>query len=342
MASTTVVSVNRDAGQAHGTNAPRVTKKKVFKARNVMVTINGTHDLPEIDMTKVKYYIFGRELAPTTGMKHLQGYVEFKGQQRLTAIKAAVGGVAHIEKRRGTQEEAVEYCKKDGDWVEGGCLKKNGRPKSIRLQDRHADLQELQEMIDEGKSDREICYEEPALWDGHKKYVADYREFKQQEEHENEMKTWATDIELNAYQQDWDARLKVQNDRKITWVNDAIGGKGKSVYSKWLITTQNAIRFTNAKTADISYAYNGEEYVIFDLSRTVDGRVNYGVIEDLKNGMLFSGKYKSRSKVYPRGPKIIIMANFAPDFSAFSADRWDYVEYPLIQGLDRNGLLYED
>ncbi len=68
-----------------------------------------------------EYYVAGREVCPDTGRKHFQGYVRFKHAKSLSAAKALLGDpAAHLEGRRGTEREAADYCKKDGDYVERG------------------------------------------------------------------------------------------------------------------------------------------------------------------------------------------------------------------------------
>jgi hypothetical protein len=116
--------------------------------------------------------------------------------------------------------------------------------------------------------------------------------------------------------------LRKHNERQITWVNDPVGNNGKTWLAKYLLINQNAAYFTNSRSADVCYSYNREEIIIFDLTRSLEGHVNYSIIEQLKNGILFSSKYKSKTKVFEI-PKIIIMANFKPDETKLSQDRWD-------------------
>jgi len=113
------------------------------------------------------------------------------------------------------------------------------------------------------------------------------------------------------------------DDRKVIWYYDEIGNNGKTWLSKYLLAKGDAAYFTNGKTTDISHAYNGERIVIFDFSRTLDGKVNYGAIESVKNGVLFSPKYNSTTKVFSC-PWVICMANFKPNFAALSRDRWSF------------------
>lgn len=95
--------------------------------RNCCFTINNPTDADIICLVDplVSYYIYGREIAPETQTPHLQGYIEFTKQLNLRAVKKILPR-AHIEIRRGTQSQAIEYCKKDGDFVESGEKKKAG------------------------------------------------------------------------------------------------------------------------------------------------------------------------------------------------------------------------
>lgn len=71
------------------------------------LTIRGTLQ-PTVD-----YYVYQKELAPTTFHVHWQGYLELNRQLTMTTIKQEVfhDDTVHIEKRRGTQKQAVDYCK---------------------------------------------------------------------------------------------------------------------------------------------------------------------------------------------------------------------------------------
>ena len=85
------------------------------------------------------------------------------------------------------------------------------------------------------------------------------------------------------------------------------------------------VRFENGKNADIRYAYIYEPIVIFDFSRSVEERVNYEIIESIKNDIFFSSKYESGMKLF-NVPHVIIFANFYPDQNKLSLDRWDIRE----------------
>lgn len=64
------------------------------------------------------YLIIGKETGES-GTPHLQGYIEFPSNRRLNALKK-IHAAIHWEVRRGTAQEAADYCKKDGDFTEQG------------------------------------------------------------------------------------------------------------------------------------------------------------------------------------------------------------------------------
>ena len=115
--------------------------------------------------------------------------------------------------------------------------------------------------------------------------------------------------------------LKTQNDREILWIYDKKGNNGKTVLCKQLSMHHGAAVYNNAGKKDISYAYDYQPIVAFNLTRTTQGRVNYEVMESLKDGLLFSSKYESTMKVFTP-PKLVVMSNSLPDFSSMSEDRW--------------------
>lgn len=59
-----------------------------------------------------------------------------------------------------------------------------------------------------------------------------------------------------------------------------------------------------------------------DLTRSQENMLNYGMIESFKNGVFFSPKYNSITKIF-KPVKMIIFANWLPDKEKLSEDRWD-------------------
>lgn len=91
----------------------------------------------------IRYLVLQKEKCPTSNREHYQGYCELSNQKRLSTIKDLFDdNTMHVEKRRGTAQEASNYCKKvesriDGPW-EYGTISSPGRRTDI-----HAAVEEL-------------------------------------------------------------------------------------------------------------------------------------------------------------------------------------------------------
>ncbi len=101
--------------------------------RNIAVTINNYTDddikrIKDNYPSKIKYLILGKEIAPTTGTPHIQGYIEFKDKITIDQLKKIIPN-GHITERRKTQQDNIVYCRKDGDFEELGTPKSAGRPR---------------------------------------------------------------------------------------------------------------------------------------------------------------------------------------------------------------------
>lgn len=132
---------------------------------------------------------------------------------------------------------------------------------------------------------------------------------------------FSEDVTLRKWQQEEVDLLEEQNKRTVRWVWDKDGNKGKSVLTDWLIDEKNAFFCEGGQYKDIAYAYQNQEYVVFDLPRTNEDFVPYKAIESLKNGRMFSSKYTSCMKRF-KPAKVIIFANFPPNEAKLSKDRW--------------------
>ena len=66
-----------------------------------------------------KYAIAGRETAPSTGTRHLQGYIQFPNPRSVAAVRKLFTG-CHLEIAKGSPVQCRKYCIKDGDFIECG------------------------------------------------------------------------------------------------------------------------------------------------------------------------------------------------------------------------------
>ena len=212
--------------------------------RNACITINNTHQMStNVDTTHIKYYIFGRERAPNAGTLHLQGHVEFTRPMCYTAIKRAFDNdTIHIEQRRGTQDQAINYCRKeDKEPFEFGEPKSNGRPKGRKTLQIHEELQEVIEMVKVGATPEEILEKEPAFYYRYKSVIMDLDHKYKYQKINLENKAWALSLVLNERQKEMLQAVEQQTDRQVTWIFDKDGGSGKSWYSKYMIIMHHAI-----------------------------------------------------------------------------------------------------
>lgn len=99
------------------------------KFRNVCFTMFDfkINELQEKLQEACTYYVIGKERCPNTGKRHLQGYCEFKNPRKPKKVL----GECHFETRKGTAEEAANYCKKEENFLEWGTISRQGTRSDI-------------------------------------------------------------------------------------------------------------------------------------------------------------------------------------------------------------------
>lgn len=119
------------------------------------------------------------------------------------------------------------------------------------------------------------------------------------------------------------------DNRKIHWYYDYTGNIGKSYLFKYICLTNNNIIIADGKKDNIFNQINTlltnnkePEIILLDVPRTNEDYFNYGAIEQIKNGCIYSGKYEGGVCLF-KIPHIIIFANFEPDLNKWSEDRYD-------------------
>jgi len=123
--------------------------------RNVCFTWNNPPETAEATLRAWKpmtYCCFGREKGESE-TPHLQGYAELRSDHSWDKVHRALPGV-HVEARKGTQQQATAYCKKDGDWVEWGTPKESAQGK-------RTDLQKVADLVKSGAPVKRVAEEYP-------------------------------------------------------------------------------------------------------------------------------------------------------------------------------------
>lgn len=118
-----------------------------------------------------------------------------------------------------------------------------------------------------------------------------------------------------------------REDRKIHWYWDLEGNKGKTYLAKYLACKKGTV-VCSGKKGDIfnqvnTCIQNGikPEILIADISRSEFNKISYTALEQVKNGMLYSGKYEGGLCIFP-SPIVVVFANALPDNTKLSTDRW--------------------
>lgn len=270
----------------------------------------------------MNYLVVGNEKCPETGRDHWQCYVQFRKKVRFGAVKAIFGDSIHIEVSRGSDEDNFRYCTKDGDYYQYGTRVNTagGQRSDLSAACEAATTMTLDQLMENEEHQQVVAR--------HMQYFRQLYANRASQAGKDAFKRALAGSDLRPWQS---ALLDIVKespcDRKIYWCHDACGGTGKSFMAKYLVAFHDAIIYTNGKLADMACAYKHEPVVIVDLARCAKDNMDhwYQFMESLKNGVLFSSKYESTTKLF-KSPHVIVFANFCPDeqerLSKLSADRW--------------------
>ena len=117
------------------------------KSKNYCFTMNNYEGTELVDSIECAYIIYGKEVG-ASGTPHLQGLVRWNNERSLAATIKALPG-CHVEVTK-SLFDAIEYCKKEGDWTERGTPPKTDKQKGEGEKERYKRARSLAE---EGKFD---------------------------------------------------------------------------------------------------------------------------------------------------------------------------------------------
>lgn len=266
--------------------------------------------------SNLKYLVFGREVGDS-GTPHLQGFVLFSRSVRLTNVRALISARGHFEAARGSNDQAATYCKKDGDFEEYGSYASE--------QGKRNDFEAFKQWVLEQPfkpTAALIALEFPGLFIKYGR-IMEWIDL-----------IYPIDIgvvgELRPWQRSLDADLMADpDDRRIFFVVDTEGGKGKTWFVRyWLSKNQDLTQILSiGKRDDLAYVIDeSKRYFLFDVPRSSSEFLQYTVLEKLKDRVVFSPKYGSRTKFLAHLPHVVVFMNEYPDMTKLSRDRYVVLE----------------
>lgn len=130
-------------------------------------------------------------------------------------------------------------------------------------------------------------------------------------------------------------------DRKMLWIYDAVGNKGKTKFAKFLCYHMNAICLGYAHSTDaLNMVFNNQNRRIYvwNLTRAKPATLSeydlYSAMESVKDGLFFNSKYNTGQCIM-NCPHVVVFANKLPEYGQISADRWKVLEIKEDLTLDR-------
>lgn len=119
--------------------------------RNFCFTLNNytSEDIANLLQFSKNYIIFSKEIAPTTGTPHLQGYIQTENQTTIRALSKKLQRCA-IFIAKGTVEENQLYIRKNNNQE----VHEQGTP---TYQGNRTDLETIRDLVINGKTMQDIC-----------------------------------------------------------------------------------------------------------------------------------------------------------------------------------------
>ncbi len=297
------------------------------RSRNYMFTVNNyTED--NIESLKAALFVkrgtLGREVGPQCGTPHIHVVLWLKYAMTWMQLQKKVAKLgfnpANLEKVK-WDKKAKEYSQKGGDVEEWGAPEK--------APGKRTDYEACMKLAKkDGCTKEEVQDAFPGLWIRHHKAIQMIMSGAVVKREKVKLAKKMENVELRDWQVEICQQLVTQDDRTVTWVVDYNGRQGKTFLMRYLIDKFQPCLLKGGKKADLTYAYNMEDYVIMDLPRaSKDHDHIYDVIEQFKDGMIFTTKWNSHMKIKADGCKVLVYSNWMPQVSKLSLDRWQIYEH---------------
>lgn len=267
---------------------------------------------------RIKYLVFGIEVGDS-GTPHLQGYIVLVNRIRLSSLRELVSLRAHFEPAKGSHLQASAYCKKDGRFQEFGVLPSDAQGSACAFERFVTWAKQVTADTGFAPIEREVAQEFPGL------YCRYSRSLMHLIEHNCPFPSLQEGTLLPWQQEIWDFLGDDPNDRVIQFVVDREGGKGKSWFARYVYTKmpQKTQLLSIGKRDDLAHAVDPSKRIfIFNIPRGGMEFLQYTILEQLKDRVLFSPKYSSQTKILNYVPHVIVMCNESPDMNKMTGDRY--------------------
>lgn len=222
-----------------------------------------------------RYIVFGKEVAPSTGTKHIQGYIYFDDAKSMSATKKILGdSKVHISKANGTAEQNRKYCTKDGDYFEHGLKPEQGK---------RTDLTTLRDVIMKGeKTVDQIATEDPMAYHQYGRTMEKLEDIAQRSKFRTEM-------------------------TECKWITGKTGsGKSHEAFKEYNPSTTYVLNTEDKGWWD---GYNGQKTVIIN---DFKGEIRYGQLLQLIDKWPYSVPRRNRAPFPFTSKNIIITSIFNP------------------------------
>lgn len=265
----------------------------------------------------VNYVIYQLEKGEH-GTPHYQGYVQFTKRKTLNQLKAIFGNRVHVEVARGSPQQNSAYCSKEPrleatvelGTIRGGQGKRNDIEEFVNTASR------------ESLSTKSLIEQFGPILAKYPRFVRTVIDYYTSPEcitpSLEPRPGWQSELFLDLATE--------PHPRTVRWYYDPVGGTGKSLFARRFSVGGNPVHpraylITGGRHLDIFYGYRNERVVFFDWARDCQETFPYSVVENFKNGYFLNTKYEVLSK-YFNSPHVVIFANFEPDQTKLSQDRW--------------------